>query len=43
MFVVVQVVLVILLISMIMTDVGVDVCSRTSRDVANIDDDDDGR
>ena len=32
-----------LLISMIMTDVGFDVCSGTSRDVANIDDDDDGR
>ena len=26
---------------MIMTDVGVDVCSGTSHDVANIDDDDD--
>ena len=42
MFVMVQVVMVMYLISMIMTDVGVDVCGGTSRDgdVPNIDDDD---
>ena len=42
MFVVVQVVMVMFLISMMMTDVGVDVCGGTScdGDVTNIDDND---